>query len=147
MTNDSQVTVDGRFNTKCRPWIDDVTQRICYVSFYKLISNPERYNGKLVRVTGHLIKMFGQNVIFASRDSYNSGVDVEGIRLLGEDKLPTNIEDKVVVGLFPVTVIGVFDAKYGGDGESPLQLLGALRGNLVVKYAPRVGGGNNEQQQ
>lgn len=139
-------TVDGRFGTECIQWIANPSRDICYVSFYRIISTPERYDKRLVKLSGFLIKMFGQYVLFPSKDSYESGVDLDGVGIMNSDSVPKSLAQKADVGLFPVTVIGVFDAKYGGDGNSPLMLLGALKDVEVIKYAPRVNSGNGNNQ-
>jgi len=143
VSNHQSRTVDGRFGTGCMQWIGDSSRDICYVSFYRIIATPERYDKKLIKLSGFLIKMFDQYIIFPSRDSYESGVDLDGIRVMNSDSVPKSLAQKASKGLFPVTVIGVFDAKYGGDGNSPLMLLGSLKDVEVVKYAPRVNSGES----
>ena len=72
-----EETPDGRFGTECQPRAFGNT---CMLSFYRLLASPEKYHGKLVFVSGFLIKLYGvEPMLFASRDSYNTGLPIEGI--------------------------------------------------------------------
>lgn len=141
--NAQNRTVDGRFGSKCMPWIQDSKRSLCSISFYKLIAKPEAYQNKLISASSYLINMFGYYVLFPSKNSYESGVDVEGVELLNDKAIPLKLRKESVDGVFPVRVVGVFDAKFGGSGDSPLQLLGAFKQVEVVKYAPRINSGES----
>jgi hypothetical protein len=48
---------------------------IIAVSIATLNANPNKYNGKHVRVKGYLQLMFEGNIIFASKEEYDKGID------------------------------------------------------------------------
>ncbi len=93
-------TPDGRFGTRCFDSDRDASHELCELSIYRLIAAPEKYNDRLVMVTGYLILVFGRPVLFPSRDSYESGVEVEGIRLF-DAKFPKDIAKKCKAGCGP----------------------------------------------
>lgn len=123
-------TVDGRFNTECIPPPGE-REGLCLVSFYRLIANPESYDGKKVQLTGFLVYTFGNYVIFPSRDSYKANIPSEGIEFQGKIKFDRGFSKNVKSGYFPIRVSGVFDAHYQGPG---LVRLGALREVRVYDY-------------
>ncbi|WP_256644876.1 hypothetical protein [Thermomonas paludicola] len=127
-------THDGRFDTRCNPWGDDASREFCEISFYSLIARPEQYHGRMIGVTGFLVKDFGKFVLFPSREHYEAGINVEGIEVIGavrRDKggevttqppvIPQEISSLAQSGgVFPVYIVGLFDAKYLGTGSARL---------------------------
>lgn len=136
-------TPDGRFNSRCMSWGNEVSREFCTVSFYRLLATPEKYHDRLIAVTGYLIKLFNRPVLFVNRNSYEADADYEGIVLI-DAKIPDEIKSKMNEGVWPVVVVGVFDAKYTG---AQVHRLGALRDiqniALVEKY-PSVSNGSEE---
>lgn len=117
-------TPDGRFNTRCHPWGNDLPRELCRVSFYRLIATPERYDGKLIAVSGYLRSVAGSVVLFPSESSFNAGALSEGVEVVNY-ALPKTIESELDDGVFPVMVVAVFDASYAGMSAWPV--LGAFR--------------------
>ena len=110
---------------------------MCEVSFYRLLSVPERYNGRLITVTGFLVKAFGRPVLFPNRQSYEADLQYEGIELVGNFEVDPKLVEKMDVGLFPVTVVGKFDARYEG---TDIQRLGAVRDIYSVDLREKIPG-------
>lgn len=127
--NGTNDTVDGRFNTGCMP---PPGQKIglCIISFYKLISNPEYYDGKMVEITGFVVSAFGSYVIFPSADSYRANIDSEGIELQGHLNFGEGFAGNIKSGL-TIRLSGVFDAHYQGGG---IVRLGALKKVRIYNY-------------
>ena len=127
-----QRTPDGRFGTECYENAGRIySKELCQVSFYRLLAKPEMYDGRVILVIGYLIDVYGDHVLFANRESYDSGVEVEGIRLIGGkmEQDIEKIENHEKNGAWPVFVIGTFDAKYSG---AQLPRLGALKDIQVI---------------
>lgn len=120
--SERDLTPDGRFDTRCLS-SDRAGEELCRVSFYKLIAVPEKYHGRLIAVVGYLRTSFGRPVLFVNRDSFESNADYEGVAITDGD-IPKEIKEKMDVGVWPVLVVGVFDARYAGIQN---QRLGALR--------------------
>jgi hypothetical protein len=117
------TTPDGRFDTACFPWGEDSSRELCRVSFYRLIASPERYDGKLIAVSGYLRRVFGKPVLFPNQASFEAGAQSEGIELMAAS-IPRELREKLDTGVPAVLVVGVFDGKYIGNA---LPMLGALR--------------------
>jgi hypothetical protein len=131
---EAQPTPDGRFGTPCYPSSASPSGELCSLSFYRLIASAERYHKKNVAVTGYLVKLFGKPVLFPSEASYRAGALSEGIALV-DGSLPADIQRNLENGVFPVIVVGTFDAKHVGTGAWPL--LGAFTGvRNVAKMVP-----------
>lgn len=128
-------TPDGRFGSPCHRWGKDPRKELCDVSFYHLFSKPETYHGRLIAVHGYLIKLYGSYVLFPSRESFDSGAEIEGIELQGDVELTEGLRSNAEGGVFPVIVVGVYDAKYSGF---KLPRLGALRDVSHVLPASRM---------
>lgn len=132
---ESKTTFDGRFGTPCTSWAKNPSKQICTISFYKLISSPEKYQSEVINITGFLVNVFGRPVLFPSRNSYDGDIQIEGIELVGKLSLSQVVKAHLSSGLFPVTVTGTFDAKYVGPD---VPRLGALHDIASIKYAPRI---------
>ena len=124
-----QPTFDGRFGSKCLAWERDNAREICQVSFFKLIATPESYDRKMIAVTGYLVKVFGRNVLFASKERFDADLQLEGIEVDTSD-LPKELEGEVAKGAYPVLVIGTFDARYVG---ADVPRLGIIRNAVSVQ--------------
>jgi len=111
-------TPDGRFGTSCYVISGISKEELCEVPFARLLATPERYDGKIVRVTGYLINIksspYGSLMLFANKSSFDSGAEIEGI-ILRDGKIPKKMEKKINSGVWPVYVIGRFNAKYDND--------------------------------
>lgn len=117
-------TSDGRYGTKCLEKREHPGD-LCEISFYALLAAPERYHGKHLMLAGYLIEISDRLVLFASKQSYESGVEGEGVALLDADaELPPYFKSEVKQGVWPVMVIGTFDAKFSHDFHPRL---GAMR--------------------
>ena len=127
---DVASTSDGRFNTQCHPWGNDQSRELCRASFYRLIASPERYDGKLVAVTGYLTSIAGRVVLFPSESSFKASALSEGIEVINYD-LPKTISGKLGDGVFPVMVVAVFDATFGSESAWPM-LAGRQSLSLIV---------------
>lgn len=116
-------TFDGRFGSKCLSWGRDTTKELCQVSFYKLLANPERYDGKMISVSGYLVRAFDRLVLFPNRERYEADAQIEGIEIDESGSLPDDLKSKIEGGAYPVTVLGSFDAKYVGADVPRLGLI------------------------
>ncbi len=121
-------TPDGRFGTPCYT-ITGLGGEICEVPFARLLATPERYDGKVIRVTGYLINVYASPVLFANKSSFESGADIEGITLRGA-KIPEKMKKKINSGIWRVYVVGKFNAKY--DNDDKIYRLGSLEEIISV---------------
>ena len=127
------ATSDGRYGTKCY-YTRQHSGDLCQVSFYALLAAPERYHGRHLAVAGYLIQISDRLVLFASKQSYESGVEGEGIALL-DAKLSPQLKSQVQQGVWPMVVAGTFDAKFSWDLHPRL---GAMRNIFNVFSSRRV---------
>jgi hypothetical protein len=144
------TTHDGRFQTRCHAWGADTSKELCTPSFYRLLAKPEQYHGKVVGLTGFLIEQFGRFVLFPSQEVYAANQDAEGIEITGlierdnsgrlimhSPDIPDEIKNSATTsGVQPITVVGIFDAKYVGV-EPPRS--GAIQLHHMI-WSPRVRG-------
>lgn len=124
-----KTTFDGRFNTRCYAWAQDQQKELCEVSFFKLIATPEKYNHRMISVTGFIIKSFGGIVLFPTKERYDADVQIEGIELIGNLHIDKGLVKKINDGFFPVMVTGTFDATYLG---ADIHRLGAITDVISV---------------
>jgi hypothetical protein len=110
----AKTTFDGRFNSRCNPWLRDSHLEMCEVSFYRLLATPEKYDGRIITVTGFLVRVFGRPVLFPDRQSYDADLQYEGVELVGKFDVDSKLAHNISEGIFPVTVVGRFDARYEG---------------------------------
>lgn len=125
-----KMTADGRFNTRCFAWGQDIHKELCQVSFIRLVSFPEKYDQRMISVTGFVIKSFGRVVLFPSRERYEAGINIEGVELMGELNMDKSLVGRLEEGVFPVMVTGTFDATYSG---SDILRLGAITHIIGVR--------------
>ena len=139
-----KITVDGRFGSKCFNYGGGSSGSkvgVCDISFYKLIATPEVFNKNDISITGYLISSFGDLVLFPSKSSYLGGKDVEGVKLGPPFKISNKILKAAKNGIYPIRVIGYFNAHYGGSRTSPPRL-GLLSGIKDVAFSQRIPSGD-----
>lgn len=119
-------TEDGRFNTGCSSPNGASQKPICFVPLVRLIASPERYDGKVISVSGFFVDFHGQPTLFPSRESFEGGWPFEGVYIGGE--LPHDLRGRLKVG-FSATIIGTFDGKFSGQ----LASLGAIWNALSIE--------------
>lgn len=71
--------------------------------------------------------------MFPSKETYLAAAEIEGLELFVESELPEEIDLAVVEGVFPVYVIGVFDAKYAGGNITRFGAIREVRSLVKVK--------------
>jgi hypothetical protein len=128
---DNTKTPDGRFGTAC---YDDPSwaRELCQIPFARLLATPERFNGRLIAVTGYLRSVNGVLMLFPNRESFDAFAVVERVVIQGD--IAADIQRDAQGGLWPVVCVGVFDARYTG---TQLPALGALHDvQSVVKVKP-----------
>jgi len=131
-------TVDGRFDTRCFSWGKDASRDFCETSFYRLLAAPEKYHGRLIGVIGFLVRVFDRPVLFVNRDSYEAGAEYEGVALV-DVEIPGDIKGRLDDGVWPVLVVGEFDAKYTGIQIPRLGALRKIQSVAVMKRLPGSG--------
>lgn len=109
---------------------------ICQTSIYVLITNPHRYEGTVIDVTGYLKRVSGTLILYPSRDAYIYGAGRNGIELLVAN--PDDIEimrgKQDLEG--PTTVIGKFTSSVRGGMRGSV---GAVAGDIAVFPASEPG--------
>lgn len=139
-----RLTPDGRFGTRCYAWARDSSKELCTVPFGRLTAQAEEYNGRLIEVSGFLINVFDKPVLFENKQSYLADVDIEGIELLETSPIPNDIRDQLELGVFPVVVVGTFDATYVGTSEMRLGALANIQNVMRVVRMPGSGDMTND---
>lgn len=143
-------THDGRLNTSCPRDTKNVSLKACTPSFYRVLAAPEQYHGKIITLTGFLIREFDRYFLFPNKQSYENGQDVDSIEITGivESKeegtfityvpeVPEKIKSQVDKdGLSAVLVSGIFDARYVGNSAPRA---GVIRSTWIM-YTPRIKG-------
>ncbi len=119
-----EATPDGRFGTACRLWGGGTNETLCVVPFVRLLAAPERFQKKLIEVTGILGSEEGRPTLYATRESYSADAPLEGLRIDGD--LSSDIAGQLHRGVC-VTVVGVFDGTYFGHGGNNLGILRDVR--------------------
>ncbi|WP_153022947.1 hypothetical protein [Rhodanobacter thiooxydans] len=109
-----KVSFDGRFGSQCIAFSRNSKEGVCIAPFQRVLVNPEKYNHKLISLTGFLVNSFGRPVLFPSSESYKSDMQFEGIELMGKLPLDKKVMDGMDKGVFPIRVVGIFDATYQG---------------------------------
>lgn len=120
--------------TGCAKW-DQVST--CYVSWYRLLANPEAYRGRIVWITGYLVSDFGELILYPDKADYEAASEVDSIILVRPYAIPKNIADKLATDVYPVTVMGRFspEARSAGFG---IPRAGSLREIRKIVSTPRV---------
>ena len=83
------------------------------VSIIQLISNPEKYKGKLIRVIGHVRIAFEGNAIYLHREDLEHSLTINALALAPPDEIIKNASfynNKIAY------VVGVFDTAKGHGG-------------------------------
>lgn len=106
---------------------------VCHLPLVRLLAAPQEYRGKVVRVTGFVVKHNDVYALFESRGSFLGSAGEAGIPLLG-DGIPETIKEAAVTerGASRVTVIGRFDY---GPHPSIKGSPGTIREISVAYYA------------
>ena len=129
-----KYSADGRYGSKCPMGRSvDGPRELCRISFYRLLAEPEKYDGRHILVVGYLVYLFETPVLFPNFSSFDSGMDGEGIELVGAKFTPA-IEAAMKKGVWPVYVVGVFDAR---STLSNFYRLGLMRRIRDVGLMPR----------
>jgi hypothetical protein len=81
------------------------------VSMVQLISNPEKFNGKVVRVIGFLRIEFEGNVLYMHREDYDYAILGNGVWV---DLPEFSLKNKDRVNLKYVILVGQFSSKDRG---------------------------------
>ncbi|WP_068773573.1 hypothetical protein [Paenibacillus sp. FJAT-26967] len=109
---------------------EEVNQNITEVSIINLISNPEKYDGELIRVVGVANIAFESNALYLSKEDYKNSITKNAVWLkLNYDQL--NVTQKVldklngkyvlIEGILNMNNKGHFD-KYSGSIEKIARL-------------------------
>lgn len=88
----------------------------CEVSWYRLLSSPAAYNGKIVGITGYLVSDFGNLILYPDKAAYASGSDASSVILGRPLAIPRNIADKAAADGCMVYVLGRFTSEGGIAG-------------------------------
>lgn len=80
----------------------------CYVSWYRLLANPEAYRGKVVWLTGYLVSDFGELILYPDRTNYEGGGEAASILLQRPYDVSEDLVDQASSGIYPVVVMGRF---------------------------------------
>jgi hypothetical protein len=118
---ETRITRDGRFSTHCAAWASDTNIEMCWPTIYRLLARPEDYDEKLITLTGFLIRVDGDFLLFPSADRVAVGAQEDAIELLGaaamaDAAIATARKTKRYRNGAPVVVTGTFDAWYSGAG-------------------------------
>lgn len=131
-----KISFDGRFGSKCLSLSGDPKREICVIPFQRVLVNPERYNNKVISLTGFLVKSFDRPVLFPDEASYRSDMQMEGIELMGKFLVEKDVDLHLDNGISPVTVIGVFDATYQGGNMFRLGAMKNISSVTLNKIIP-----------
>jgi len=82
------------------------------VSIVQLIANPEKYDGKVVQVTGFLRLEFEGNAIYLHEDDYRHGITKNGLMVVRNLKVDEKADK---FDLHYVVLEGTFDAGNHGN--------------------------------
>jgi hypothetical protein len=125
--DDVEVSVDGRFGSKCPGSGEPLGGELCQVSFYRLLAQPEQYHERRVLLRGHLIKFLDRYVLFPSREAFETGSDLDGVEVWVDTEMENQLVDLPRSGTSGYGVIGTFDARFPGSGISRLGRLSNVR--------------------
>lgn len=104
---------------------------VCRVSFRALATNPDRYDGRSVRVEGYLGVSRGLFVLSSSEESFEAGVtDETGVRIRGPVDLQRRVFDQHAYSW--VSVAGAFRLRKKDESTDDL-LLGEIHAPLDVR--------------
>lgn len=118
---EQRATRDGRFSTHCLSWAEDTDIEMCWPTIYRLLARPEEYHGKLITLTGFLVRVDGEFLLFPSADRVATGAQEDAIALLdgtsmAEAATATARKTKRYRNGAPVVITGVFDGWPDGAG-------------------------------
>lgn len=81
------------------------------VTLVQLIANPEKFDGKLVRVIGFLRLEFEGNVLYLHREDYENAILGDGIWV---DTTPEIMKQSKTLNMRYVLLVGIFSANDRG---------------------------------
>lgn len=113
---DPEVSIDGRYGTRCADSGDGTAAELCMPSFYRVIAEPEKYHDRKVMLVGYLVEHDDRYVLFPGQEPFYIGSNIEGIELLLNATQEAELMDLPRKGVGGYGVIGIFDAKYPGAG-------------------------------
>lgn len=95
----------GRRNVAGRESVE-----VCQLPIERLLAAPEKYDGKLVRVTGWLVWHNERYVLYGSRDRFLGSAGEGGVPMLGVG-LPDEIQERAKTegGAYGVTIVATFE--------------------------------------
>lgn len=122
-------TPPERHLTKCYMSPENSDKQVCQVSLYAVISNPDRYEGETIRVTGYLRRVYDVIVLYPTRDAYIYSAGQGGIELLAAhpDKIEIMRGKQELLGAS--TVIGKFSSVARGSLRGSV---GVISNDIVV---------------
>lgn len=112
----------------------------CDVSFVQLLANPQAYDQRRVYVIGYLVSDFGDLFLYPDKNSYEGGKDVESLALVRPFRLSKAVLKGVGRGMYPVAVLGRFEARAALPG-AVVPRLGAISGVVKIVPVPRIPSG------
>ena len=77
------------------------------VTLVRLIANPEKFDGKLIRVIGFLRLEFEGNVLYLHREDYENAILGDGIWV---DATPAMMKETATLNMNYVLLEGIFSA-------------------------------------
>ncbi|MCU1301439.1 MAG: hypothetical protein JWQ87_1723 [Candidatus Sulfotelmatobacter sp.] len=86
-------------------------QQLTNVTLVQLIANPERFDGKLIRVIGFLRLEFEGDVLYLHREDYENAILGDGIWV---DVTPAIAKEKTTLNMNYVLLEGVFSSSDRG---------------------------------
>lgn len=102
-SNGMNSAPQGTDGVSCRAF-GGISQRVCPTSMLKLNTNPERYVGRVVAVSGFVVEEDGSYFIYPNRAFYSAGDKESACVVAG----PGIVKDHV---LSQITVIGNFSTR------------------------------------
>lgn len=93
-----------------RPVLGREGVHLCQIPLDRLLSAPEKYDGKLIRVTGFLVWHNERFVLYGSRDTFVASAGENGVPMIGLE-LPDSIKQAAtsLAGANGVTIFAEFE--------------------------------------
>lgn len=120
--------------------IDEQAGQGCDVSFVQLLADPRAYDQRRVYVIGYLVSDFGDLFLYPDKSSYEGGKDMESLALMRPIRLPKVVLRDVGRGVYPVAVLGRFEARAALPGMV-VPRLGAITEIMKIMPVPRIPSG------
>ncbi|GAB3022496.1 hypothetical protein GCM10027285_00030 [Oleiagrimonas citrea] len=113
---------------------------VCLESYISLVASPSRFDGKFVAIIGYLKSDFGDLILYPSKGVYESGSNVESIRLIRPFSISEEVLRKAKVGAYPVAVVGSFNAGIN-KGAVGMPQLGYINNIIKISFSKRIPSG------